>query len=220
MLIVWAGLICCSSAALTGSWRRSPAANDTTAALILGETVSGTCFTVSDLAAFKTCDNDLTWEDAPFEKRVNQLGHKAMKTMKSMKKEVKAKKPKKCSRRQSLSFDIPVNQTTSIPFFGSTTDVPYSLVSFDLTGPFTFAELTTLIVNYEFLIGNCGGGSLRWAIFGEGLPGAAFLYFGDIVTYTDCTTGVNDHSGVNLMTLTDLRWDLAQIGGVFLQQYH
>jgi hypothetical protein len=108
----------------------------------------------------------------------------------------------------------------------------FANLTFTPSSALTFADITTLSADYTFAIGNCQGGSLRWSVTldignddstvpAEGDPDprdndrSVFIYYGDYPNYTDCTTGANNQSGVNLMGSTDLRFDTSQIGGTF-----
>ncbi|HEX6625913.1 MAG TPA: hypothetical protein VF064_19510 [Pyrinomonadaceae bacterium] len=121
-------------------------------------------------------------------------------------------------------------------------DDDFSFLSFEPDGELLFNQLTTLKATYSFIEGNCGGGSLRWQVRvdilgnnGDPTPTpcdpddptcvppptpadddrSVFIYYGDHPNFTNCTTGANDQSGVNLLTLTDLRFDTSQVGGTF-----
>jgi hypothetical protein len=41
----------------------------------------------------------------------------------------------------------------------------YSFLEFDPTAPPTLAQITKLIANYQFTLGDCQGGSLRWTLY-------------------------------------------------------
>jgi len=90
----------------------------------------------------------------------------------------------------------------------TTNDYAYASFSPD---ELTFSEIDTLEVDYHFTLGNCHGGSLRWEIGTDG--GNVFVYYGDGPNFTDCNT--NNQSGVNMVGLSDLRWDTSQVGGTF-----
>ena len=118
----------------------------------------------------------------------------------------------------------------------------YAYLSFEPSGDLLFSQLTVLKANYTFTQGNCGGGSLRWQVRVDvgndntGLPPtpcdpddptcvpppnpedndrSVFIYYGDAPNFTNCTTGAYNQSGVNLLGLTDLRFDTSQVGGAF-----
>jgi hypothetical protein len=103
-------------------------------------------------------------------------------------------------------------------------DDDFASLSFAPTGSLTFDQITNLTANYEFTLGNCQGGSLRWSVTfdignddgtvpGEGEPDptandqSIFIYCGDYPNFTNCTSGANDQSGVNMIGLGDLRYD-------------
>jgi len=112
----------------------------------------------------------------------------------------------------------------------------FAFLTFTPSGTLTFADITTLKANYSFAIGNCQGGSLRWSVTldignddgtipGEEDPDprdndrSVFIYYGGYPNFTDCTTGANNQSGVNMIGLSDLRYDTSQIGGTFYDTY-
>jgi hypothetical protein len=84
-------------------------------------------------------------------------------------------------------------------------------------GSLTFAGITTLKTDYQFTLGDCHGGSLRWQV--RTSPSEAlFIYYGDAPNFTDCTT--NSQSGANMIGLSDLRYDTSQYaGGTFYDTY-
>ena len=75
----------------------------------------------------------------------------------------------------------------------------------------TFSQIDTLKADYQFTLGNCHGGSLRWEIGTE--EGNVFVYYGDGPNFTDCKT--NNQSDINMVGFSDLRWDTSQVGGTF-----
>lgn len=90
----------------------------------------------------------------------------------------------------------------------------------------TFSQITDLVANYSFTLGNCHGGSLRWQVrLDVGNDGSTandgniFVYYGDHPNFTDCTTGTNNQSGSNMIGLADARYDLTQVGGTFYDTY-
>ena len=112
----------------------------------------------------------------------------------------------------------------------------FAFLTFAPSGDLTFADITTLKADYAFALGNCQGGSLRWSVTfdignddntvpAEGEPDprdndrSIFIYYGGYPSFTDCTTGVNNQSGVNMIGLSDLRYDTSQIGGTFYDTY-
>jgi hypothetical protein len=48
---------------------------------------------------------------------------------------------------------------------------------------------------------------------------SVFIYYGDYPNFTNCTTGANNQSAVNMITQTDLRFDTSQVGGTFYDNY-
>ena len=98
----------------------------------------------------------------------------------------------------------------------------YAFVSFEPVQLFTFADVTNLVGNYEFTDGDCYGGALRWSISvdttGDGIrDGSLWLYYGNVGGFNECSAA-NDQSGVDMMTLTDGRWDTpVALGGGYGQ---
>lgn len=64
----------------------------------------------------------------------------------------------------------------------------------------TFADVTSLVANYDFTTGDCHGGSLRWTInvTHDGASQNIHVYYGDPGGVQSCT-GSADESGDNLM---------------------
>jgi hypothetical protein len=115
-------------------------------------------------------------------------------------------------------------------------DDDFGSLTFTPAGSLTFNDITNLTANYAFTTGNCQGGSLRWSVTfdigndnhippEEGEPDptlndrSVFVYYGGYPNFTDCTTGANNHSGVNMIGLSDLRYDTSQLGGTFYDTY-
>jgi hypothetical protein len=73
-----------------------------------------------------------------------------------------------------------------------------------------FSQITELSSAYAFTQGNCHGGSLRWSVRVSPTQ-SVFIYHGDYPNFTDCTTGANNQSGTNMITMSDLRYDTSQI---------
>lgn len=142
------------------------------------------------------------------------------------------------SRFESVYTDNVASENGGEPNFEN----DFAYLSFEPSGELLFNQLTVLKADYGFTLGNCGGGSLRWQVRVDMLgnngdppptpcdpddptcvppPGPedddrnVFIYYGDHPNFTNCTTGANDQSGVNLLTLTDLRFDTSQVGGTF-----
>jgi len=101
----------------------------------------------------------------------------------------------------------------------SSTDNDFAVASFTPNPGLTFAQITTLKADYDFTLGDCHGGSLRWQV--RTSPSEALhIYYGEEPNTTDCTTGVNDQSGVNMIAWSDLRYDTSQYaGGTFYDTY-
>ncbi|MBD0369614.1 MAG: hypothetical protein ICV60_02080 [Pyrinomonadaceae bacterium] len=121
-------------------------------------------------------------------------------------------------------------------------DDDYSFVSFEPSGNLLFHQLDTLKATYSFTQGNCGGGSLRWSVTIDinndddefipdpenpetgTYPGLAndrsvFIYYGAYPNFNDCS-GANSQSGVNMIGLSDLRYDTSQlVDGTFYDTY-
>ena len=92
----------------------------------------------------------------------------------------------------------------------SNTDDDYSYLSFTPSTSLTFAQVTELKATYAFTEGTCHGGSLRWQVRITPTQ-AVFIYYGGVPNFTDCTT--TNQSGVNMVGLTDLRYDTSQFAG-------
>ena len=90
----------------------------------------------------------------------------------------------------------------------------YSFLSFTPSAPLPFNQITNLIASYTFSEGDCHGGSLRWSVRISPTQ-SVFIYYGDYPNFTDCTTGSNHQTGVNMTLLTDARYDTSQVGGTF-----
>jgi hypothetical protein len=118
-------------------------------------------------------------------------------------------------------------------------DDNFAFLSFTPAAPTMFSAITNLSADYSFALGNCQGGSLRWSVTFDignddgtpwdpdsGLPNprdndrSVFIYYGGYPNFTDCTTGPNNQSGVNMIGLGDLRYDTSQlVGGTFYDTY-
>jgi len=138
----------------------------------------------------------------------------------------------------ALAFDLEsstrtvVTETTSTGgmVFESTgpdaPDVPYSFLSFTPDAPMRFADLDSLVADYDFITGDCGGGSLRWSVTvdvgSDGDPSndkPMYVYFGDSPNFTDCNAPTTSNSGDNLIGSSDARFDLQNLGGPFYGTY-
>jgi hypothetical protein len=92
----------------------------------------------------------------------------------------------------------------------------YAYATFTPDAPLTFAGIDTLKANYDFTLGDCHGGALRWEV--QTNTGGLFIYYGDEPNTTDCTT--HSQSGTNMVGLNDLRYDTsAYPGGSFYDTY-
>jgi hypothetical protein len=112
-----------------------------------------------------------------------------------------------------------------------TTD-DYAFLTFTPSSSMTFNDISLLKANYAFTTGDCHGGSLRWAVtfdinddnstdFENGTfnDRSIFIYYGGYPNFTECTSGANNQSGVNMIGLSDLRYDTSQLGGTFYDTY-
>jgi len=102
-------------------------------------------------------------------------------------------------------------------FSDTSTDNNFSYLSFVPGAPITFNQITNLSAVYSFSEGNCHGGSLRWSV-GTAL-GHVFIYYGDYPNFSDCITGSNNQSGLNMINRSELRYDTSQVGGNFYDSY-
>ena len=100
--------------------------------------------------------------------------------------------------------------------FSSTTTNAYSYVSYAPPTALTVAGITNLSANYLFTFGNCAGGAIRWSISTP--SGHIFVYYGTAPNFTDCN-GAASQSGMNMVSLTDLRFDTSQVGGTFYDSW-
>jgi hypothetical protein len=91
----------------------------------------------------------------------------------------------------------------------------------------TFNQIAVLQTDYEFTLGDCHGGSLRWSLR-TGAGPALFIYYGAYPQFgnggVDGCTGTGpgsvDQSGTNMIGLPDLRYDTSQFaGGTFYDSY-
>lgn len=98
---------------------------------------------------------------------------------------------------------------------GENTADDYAAVSFT-PDSLTFNEVNELSTDYDFTLGDCHGGSLRWSVRTSATQ-SLFIYYGDEPNTTDCKT--NSQSGTNMIGLSDLRYDTSQYGGTFYDTY-
>jgi hypothetical protein len=102
----------------------------------------------------------------------------------------------------------------------------FAYMSFTPAAPLTFNEITELKTTYQFTQGDCHGGSLRWQVRTDPTH-ALFIYYGAYPQFGNggvngctptSTLGV-DQSNVNMIGLSDLRYDTSQYNGVFYNSY-
>jgi len=90
-----------------------------------------------------------------------------------------------------------------------------AFLSFTPATTTTFNQITNLVANYTFTLGDCHGGSLRWSVRTSSTQ-SVFIYYGGFPNFTDCTSAGNNQSGTNMIGLSDLRYDTSQYtGGTF-----
>jgi hypothetical protein len=102
-------------------------------------------------------------------------------------------------------------------FGDASTDNDFSFVSYTPSAPLLFSGITELSAVYAFTTGNCHGGSLRWSVRVSPTQ-SVFIYYGDYPNFTDCS-GANNQSNVNMINMSDLRFDTSQVGGTFYDNY-
>ena len=95
-------------------------------------------------------------------------------------------------------------------------DNDFAFVSFTPDEELLFEDITDLSATYDFALGDCHGGALRWSVRTSATQ-SVFIYYGDGPNFTDCTT--NNQSGTNMVSLADLRFDTSQVGGTFYDDY-
>lgn len=126
---------------------------------------------------------------------------------------------------ESIYSDNPTDTTTGSPCAtGHANDCAF--LTFTPSSIVTFNEITELSALYEFIIGDCHGGSLRWSVRTSPTQ-AVFIYYGNPPQFGNgsggCTSSANggaDQSGINLIGLSDLRYDTSQyVGGTFYDTY-
>lgn len=74
-----------------------------------------------------------------------------------------------------------------------------SILQWQSSTTFTFSQLTTLIANYNFTLGDCYGGSLRWDVYVASV-GVVRVYYGNPNGPDQSCTGATNESGQNLIT--------------------
>jgi len=97
-----------------------------------------------------------------------------------------------------------------------------AFLRFTPSGNLAFTDLTQLVSTYNFTLGDCHGGSLRWSVRldtnGDGMSdGSVFIYYGGAPNFTNCTAP--SQSGVNMIGFSDERYDSTQLGGPFYGSY-
>jgi hypothetical protein len=107
----------------------------------------------------------------------------------------------------------------------ATTANDYAYVSFTLSPAITFNDITMLKTNYNFTLGDCHGGSLRWSVRTSPTQ-SVFIYYGVAPQFGNggvggCTSASGvDQSGTNMIGQPDLRYDTSQYpGGTFYDSY-
>ncbi len=102
-----------------------------------------------------------------------------------------------------------------------------SFLSFTPSSTLTFAQITSLVANYSFTLGDCHGGALRWSVRTSQTQ-SVFIYYGNPTSFgnggvggcTPTSSGGADGSGVNMIGQTDTRYDTSQYpGGTFYDTY-
>lgn len=100
-----------------------------------------------------------------------------------------------------------------------------SFLSFTPDDPKPFADLETLIADYDYTQGDCGGGSLRWSVrLDVGNDGVTtndrsiWIYYGDVPNFTSCDD-LFSQSGDNLIGNSDARFDSSQLSGPLYGTY-
>jgi hypothetical protein len=103
----------------------------------------------------------------------------------------------------------------------------YAFMSFAPTSPLTFNTIGRLSTDYAFTLGDCHGGSLRWSVRTSDTQ-ALFIYYGmpsefgngGIGGCTPTSSGGANQSGMNMIGLSDLRYDTSQyVDGTFYDTY-
>jgi hypothetical protein len=117
---------------------------------------------------------------------------------------------------ESIYSDNATDTTTGSPCAtGHANDCAF--VSFTPSPSIIFNDITTLKTDYNFTLGDCHGGSLRWSVRTSSTQ-SVFIYYGDYPNFIDCTT--TSQSGTNMIGLSDLRYDTSQYtGGTFYDTY-
>ena len=113
-------------------------------------------------------------------------------------------------------------------------DNDYSYVTFTPSPSVTFATLTNLKANYAFTLGDCHGGALRWSVRldvgNDGIEandGSIWIYYGSPPHFGNSSLGGctptspsgGSQTGVNMIGLSDVRYDASQLGGAIYGLY-
>ncbi|HET7739778.1 MAG TPA: hypothetical protein VFL67_03915 [Mycobacterium sp.] len=97
----------------------------------------------------------------------------------------------------------------------------WSVAVFTPSIPLTFSNVTNLSASYDFTLGDCHGGSLRWTInvTHEGVPQNVYVYYGDPGGVQSCI-GSASGSGQNLIsTGATNRFEIAGAGAPVYTTY-
>jgi hypothetical protein len=97
----------------------------------------------------------------------------------------------------------------------SSTANDFSFLTFTPSSSLKFSDVSSLIANYGFTLGDCHGGSLRWSIRVSETQ-SVFVYYGDAPDFTTCPG--SSWAG-DMVGLGDLRYDTSQVGGTFYDTY-
>jgi hypothetical protein len=127
---------------------------------------------------------------------------------------------------ESIYSDNATDTTTGSPCAtGHANDCAF--VSFTPSPSITFNDIATLKTNYQWITGDCHGGSLRWSVSTSPTQ-AVFIYYGSVPQFGNggvdgcnpLNPGGVDQSGVNMIGQSDLRYDTSQyVGGTFYDSY-
>jgi hypothetical protein len=126
---------------------------------------------------------------------------------------------------ESIYSDNATDATTGSPCAtGHANDCAFE--SFTPSSTLLFNDITVLKTDYSWLVGDCHGGSLRWSVRTSATQ-SVFIYYGSVPQFggggvDGCNPslgGVNQ-SGVNMIGMSDLRYDTTQYpGGTFYDTY-
>jgi hypothetical protein len=126
---------------------------------------------------------------------------------------------------ESIYSDNATDTTTGSPCAtGHANDCAF--MSFTPDPGVTFNDITTLKTNYQWIMGDCHGGSLRWSVRTSATQ-SVFIYYGSVPQFGNggvdgCnpSSGGVDQSGVNMINQPDLRYDTSEyVGGTFYDSY-